>query len=430
MVVAGDLDRLQSLLQHRERITVVAGRRYASRRGAHQIVSWVERLAPHARIMGMETASLRDVLEAPIPLPVQRENASSQRPRYMAAGTRVRPGALPSSDAADLVLIIDDADLDAELWHAMPARSVGSCDPAVDRMALAQEQTLSHLEPFLDHADALAAGIYRNLLPDTVANVAAALESQGEVGAARTSDEVAALNDGCGRAYRAHLQVYERCVDSSDGCPMAPRMYLVGGVRFGSVVPPVAIPEGCADTMGRDPVAELHEVARESARITAEALDPIWVARADRAASLAEVYGALEDACWPRRRRFAPEDVAEARRRLERVGQYVASDEPPRDEAHWLVSDDSFHVPGLGTVRQLVRHVPGDGSPGSRAVAEGRALREFLLSRARCNGGRGALPRAVAAVDVARGDVAFFGYLYDEELSCGELGPLFASGPG
>jgi hypothetical protein len=202
-------------------------------------------------------------------------------------------------------------------------------------------------------------------------------------------------------------------------------MFLVGGARIGAPEPSVFVPDGCAEIVGLDVVERVRALGREAAEVAADHLDEDWVVLADRLGAVTEVHAALEDACEPRRRRFAPEDLADSRARLARIGAALASSEPPRAGA-WTFEPDRFHVPGVGPVRRFARYDPGPGSPASIAVSEARGLRQYVLSRAVCRGGT-ALPLAVALVEPRAAEVRYFGYLYEEELACAELPPLGAA---
>jgi hypothetical protein len=180
--------------------------------------------------------------------------------------------------------------------------------------------------------------------------------------------------------------------------------------------------------VGHYVVEQVRALGREAAEVAAGHLEEEWVVLADRLGAITEVHAALEDACEPRRRRFAPDDLAEARGRLARIGAALGSSEPPRAGA-WRFDADRFHVPGVGPVRRFARYDPGPGSPAATAVGEARGLRQFVLSRAVCRGATG-LPLAIALVQprAAEGDaVEFFGYVYEEELACAELPPVGAA---
>lgn len=122
-------------------------------------------------------------------------------------------------------------------------------------------------------------------------------------------------------------------------------------------------------------------------------------------------------------RRFVAGDLAEARGRLRRIGETLASPELARSGARWQIEAAELFVPGVGPMRQFARFEPGAGSVNPSIAAEARALREFVLSRALCRSGHDPRPLSVLVAGVDGGPPGFFGYLYAEELFCGELPP-------
>lgn len=416
MVVAGDLAPLRAALEGHDAVTLQLGRRLGDPEQVARLEALVRALRPGMAITAEDVAA--DPFGAS-PLPLEREADDGEaRPRYRHDGTMA-----PSPGGAAR-LVVDDAGIDPLRWRALPARAVGSCQAPMAALARGQEQALAELEPFLDHADATLWQVYRPALLALLPRLRDELEPyRAPPGRATLDDPRAHELHQCGHAYWRYLQGFERCGGEPEGCVPAPRVFLVGGARIGSAEPDVWIPEGCAAALGRDYVLELRAVASESAQVAQEHLAPSWSALADRAGAITEVYDALEDACAPRRRRFAAADLAAARGRLAAIGQALASDEAAPSGAGWALEGEPFHVPGYGPVRQLARYRAGPGSATEAAVAQARALRELVLGRALCRAGQPALPLAVALVG-AGGEVEFFGYFFEEELSCGELPPL------
>lgn len=80
-------------------------------------------------------------------------------------------------------------------------------------------------------------------------------------------------------------------------------------------------------------------------------------------------------------------------------------------------------LPGLGPVRQHARFDAGPGSPAREVVAQSKALRQFVLSRALCRSGWAPMPLVVMVLGSSTEPVRFFGYFYEEELICGDLAP-------
>jgi hypothetical protein len=86
--------------------------------------------------------------------------------------------------------------------------------------------------------------------------------------------------------------------------------------------------------------------------------------------------------------------------------------------------DGSFHVPGVGAVRQLARFDGGTGSASRALVGEARALRRFARERSRCVARPGDPPVMMVLIESASAKPEFLGFFHGEELDCGDLGPL------
>ncbi|MCA9656648.1 MAG: hypothetical protein H6712_05395 [Myxococcales bacterium] len=415
MQTAGDLESLRQALAGSTAISIRPGPRLRGPEWEARLQGLAHALAPQTTLAAGAgpTAAFSDRS-----LPLHRLDADVGRPRYA-----WDQGPLPGSTDGSAVLVIDDAAIDPARWRALPARTVGSCDAPMAALATGQEQSLAELEPFLDHADAVLWQVYRAALTATLPRLSSELEPYAALRSRTELDDEAAWEQyQCGHAYWEYLQGFAHCGAEADGCPMAPRVFLMGGARIGTAEPSVYVPEGCAAKVGRDYVVELRNVAAESAEVATEHLAPDWVALSDRLGALTEVYEALEDVCAPRRRRFTDEDLLALRQRLAAIGETLAADEHARPEGRWERVELPFHVPGLGPVQQVAEYAAGPGSASERAVAQARALRELGLRRALCRTGEPTLPLAVAVTD-GRGEVGFFGYFFEEELICGDLWP-------
>ncbi|MEM9458796.1 MAG: hypothetical protein AAGF11_31755 [Myxococcota bacterium] len=424
MLTAGDPGPLRQALGRHGSVALALGDRLGGPQWAARTRSLVEALHPAATVV---SGSAPDDPFTGVTLPLDRvtDQDDAVRPRYRWTG-----GSLPASSEASATLVMDDAELDPGRWRALPARVVGSCQEPLAALAAGQEQSLAELEPFLDHADAVLWQVYRSTLQATVPRLSAELESYQAVRTRAEFDDNGSWEQyQCGHAYWEYLQNFVQCGAEAPRCLSAPRIFLIGGARIGTAEPSVYIPSGCAAKVGHDYVSELRTIATEAAEVAQEHLSPSWSALADRLGVVTEVYDTLSDVCVPRRRRFAPEDLVAARERLASIGRALASDAPALPTGQWTVVEQPFHVPGFGPVQQVAFYEAGEGSPSRAAVAEARALRELVLTRALCRSAHPALPLAVALVEGASGRVESFGYFFEEELFCGELPPLLGEVP-
>jgi len=409
MLSAGDVDELAAALARHPEVTLSLGPRLAGATWAERGTTMVAALSPATRVAGSGQRELTALVEPASELQALRREATREgRPRYAAKLGLVR------SAGAGPVVGIDDVVVDQARWQALASSSVGTCEPAMAALADGQEAALARLAPFLDHADAEIERVYRAKLRGVVPGLSKQLAER-----AGAQDDRGA----CVRGYQAHVQAYAACVaDARVSCPGTPRFVLAGGARLVAVDANAAVGERCPALVGRDPAAELRGLADAAATEVSATLDGGWTVLADRLGTLTEVHAALEDVCVPRRRRFAADDVAEARARLARIGVALASDEV-RADGRWVSSGERLTVPGLGPTRVVQRYEAGAGSVNAVIVGEARALREFVLSRGLCKAGHAALPMGVV-VGVPGEAAEFFGYFYEEELMCGALAPL------
>ncbi|MBV1859361.1 MAG: hypothetical protein KUG77_13175, partial [Nannocystaceae bacterium] len=222
----------------------------------------------------------------------------------------------------------------------------------------------------------------------------------------------------CGHARFVRLQDAATCLQGKR-CEAGPRLVLRGGATVAMPAPPWS-PDDCSERLATDVEGALTSVATEATVVTVSQLEPRWVTLIDRVGAMGAVYEALEDLCSPRRRRFAAEDLTDARARLQRVERALGSD--ALDESgRWDVELGSTFVPGAGPATTLARFVPAEGGGSQTAVAEAKGVRRFLLSRSLCRSGYGELPLAVAIFEPGEPGAKHFGYLYEETLSCADL---------
>ncbi len=337
-------------------------------------------------------------------------------------------GAPPEYDAAEMslkgtsaqtVLVVGDAALDVQAWRALPAAWSGTCEPLYEALALSQEQSLAYVEPFLDHADTVLRLNFRAGLAGVLPELRDALGAYASPQAPADATAEQTKTHACGHARRLRVEAAALCVQG-DRCEVGPRLVLRGGA---AVVMPAApwSPADCDARVGTDVEAALREVARAASVASVSQLEPRWVTLVDRVGAMGAVYEALEDLCSPRRRRFAGEDLADARARLERVGRALGSD--TLDESgRWDLEPGAMFVSGAGPVTTLARYTPAEGGGSVTAIAEAKGVRRFLLSRSLCRSGYGERPLAVAVFEPGQPRPKHFGYLYEEALFCADLG--------
>lgn len=427
-LTAGDPSALAAALAEASTLTLMLGPRLTGDAWAQRGTGLVAALSPGTRVVGHRAARLEELgaedrgeLLAP-----RRSLSPDGRPRY-----KLPAGASTWLKGQEgVALVIDDAAVELDAWQALPAVSVGSCEPVMQALAEGQELALAQLGPFLDHADALLWAVYREQLRAFVPGFVRELAASGDAGdraRVRTrgdfADEEGWAKHQCEQAYAAQLGRYARCGEASAPCPEAPRVVLLGGARIAAPESGVTAGDHCPALVGRDYTAEIRRLGQAAAEAASEALDGEWTVLADRLGAVGEVHAALEDICTPRRRRFAAADLETARARLVHIGAALASDEREVGAGRWQIRDEPLVVPGLGPSRELARFEAGGGSHNAAIVAEARALREFVLSRSLCRAAHSPRPLAAAVGEADRG-LRFLGYFYEEELFCGGLPPL------
>lgn len=422
MRVAGDVDALAAALAG-QRWSVVVGPRLGEP-GRAAVSDLVARLSGEAALE-VERGALGAALHG-APSLVDRQVGASGRPIYGGAGLTIDP--VWRAEHPGATLVIDEAPVDLAEWGALPAFAVGTCEPPLRALADAQEASLAEVGPFLDRVDAALWRAFRAQLDAHMPALQAALTVDAEPRPRSAfADGVTYEAHRCGHAYWRYLQAYAACGPSPATCPVAPRIVLSGGARIGLAEPTIFVPEGCPGLLGRDYVDELRGLGRAAVAATTPGLSPEWSVLADRLGMIGEIYAALEDICVPRRRRFADADLEEARRRLGALGEALAAADL-RARGGWVSDEATIHVPGIGALRQLGRYDAGRGSLNQEIRASARGLREWVLRRAYCRQVPGEAPLAVVAVGAGGAPIGFVGLFFEEELFCGELGPLTGRG--
>lgn len=405
--IAGDLEGLRDALSNAGAVTawveprlISAGQGVATRRSLAQ-------LAPK----GTWAVEAKPWGDGVVGVPALRREPNAVTPRYAASG-------LSAQGITSTTVVVGDAPIDLTAWRALPAATAGSCQPAFDALALAQEQSLAYLEPFLDHADTVLRLQFRAELARVVESMradVAPFESPTPAEGASVAESEA---HACGHALFERVQDATTCL-RGDVCPLAPRLVLRGGLAVAMTAPPWS-PGDCSDRVPLGVEAQLQELATAATIATVSQLEPRWVTLADRVGAMGAVYEALDDVCSPRRRRFAAEDLTDARVRLQRVERALGSD--VLDESgRWDVEVGAVFVPGSGPVVTLATFVPAEGGASQSAVAEAKGVRRFLLSRSLCRSGFSERPLAVAVFEPGAAEATFAGFLYEETLACADL---------
>jgi hypothetical protein len=205
---------------------------------------------------------------------------------------------------------------------------------------------------------------------------------------------------------------------------MTPRLFLRGSARIGTVEPSDYIPTDCARRIDRDYVEALRAPARAAAEIAQDHLDVGWMILAERLATLSEVHDALAQVCTPARRRFSEADLETLRASVTELGLLFSATEVPAHDTRFLANDASFHVPGLGIVRQLARYDGGTGSASRSLIAAAKQLTRFTRAHTRCEPRPGEAPLMAMLIETRHAVPEFLGFYYAEELWCDGLGPL------
>lgn len=436
---AGDLDELAAALAKHARVGLLADIEVEVGVGAHvdaldtmRLAALVGQLAPDTAVhpIGPNDAKrphlAEVILEDP---PLVPATSPDGRTRW----------ALPEQlelDAAQLqrwaelgdpaVLVIGAVSVDTPAWRELATAAVGSCEPLLSALQTGQSQSLTLLEPFLDHADAVLAAAYAIELAQVVPQIEQEL-AEFEAERARTDFDAPGWERyQCGQRYLQYLQPFAACVRSSEAqsCEVTPRLFLRGSARIGTVEPSDYIPTDCARRIDRDYVEALRAPARAAAELAQDHLDTTWMSLTERLATLSEVHAALDSLCTPARRRFSEADIATLRASVAELGPLFTSDDPPPHDARFLVNDASFHVPGLGKVRQLARYDGGTGSASRALIAAAKQLANFGRAHARCVPRPGEPPLMTMLIETRSATPEFLGFYYPEELWCHELGPI------
>lgn len=449
---AGDVGALADALAKHSRVGLVVDASVAQAGGeldAMHLAALVGRLAPNTAVRPIASdggPTLAELIREDPPLmPATGDNGRTQwaTPDELELDVQRLHALAELGDPA--VLVVGPVGVDTPTWRQLATAKVGSCEPLLEQLLAGQRDSLSLLEPFLDHADEVLANAYVAELAAVVPGLREQLAEFEHDRDRRDFDAQGWARYQCGRRYHQYLQPFASCVAASERlgvgevarlegshgaggvktpCPTTPRLFLRGAARIGSVEPSDYIPTECPQLLGRDYVEELRAPARAAAEITGDNLDVRWMMLAERLATLAEIYDSLEQLCTAGRRRFADQQLAALRARVIEVGQLYQRDEQPAHDARFLANDANFHVPGIGKVRQLARFDGGTGSASRALIAAARELGKFDRVHAQCVARPGDAPLMAMLIDTARAKPQFLGFFYQEELWCEELGPL------
>ena len=306
------------------------------------------------------------------------------------------------------VLVLDRAPLSPSRWAATPTVVQGGCEALEADLGALQELGLVALEPFLEGIDDRLYAAYRRALVKAIPQLRRDLQR---------------LSPRCRAHYALQIDGLAECGESQSACPSRPRVYLVGGIRLGVPVPEAT--KACTDDRGLEEA--LGAPADLAVASTLADLDPAGSELADRLGHLTEAYGALQEICTARRWRFDPQDLDVLRREAAGIRRTMAASNAGAESPGWRSIQSAFRVPGTGTVRELARFEAGPGNLGDAVVRVAEGVRDLALERGRCPTPSGELP--LVAVLIEDGRVVFVDFVYDEQPSCGDMGPaLEASG--
>ena len=433
---AGDLEQLAAALAKHARVGLLVD---ADVKGLDtmQLAALVGRLAPDVAVhpIGSGDAKrprLAEVILEDLPLLPSMGPGGRTRWALPMANEALELDASRLQAWAELgdpaVLVIGAVEVDAPVWRELATAAVGSCEPLLSALLEGQSQSLTLLEPFLDHADAVLAAAYAVELAQVVPQIEQELAEFAPERARTDFDANGWARYQCGQRYLQYLQPFAACVKSGDAqtCQMTPRLFLRGSARIGTVEPSDYIPTDCARRIDRDYVEALRAPARAAAELAEDHLDVGWMILAERLATLSEVHAAIEQVCTPARRRFSEDDIQTLRDSVAELGPLFAREHAgayPAD-ARFLANDASFHVPGLGLVRQLARYDGGTGSASRALIAGAKQLTSFGRAHARCVPRPGEAPLMAVLIDTGGVEAEFLGFFYGEELWCEELGAL------
>ena len=172
----------------------------------------------------------------------------------------------------EAVLLVGPVGVDVGTWRELASGTVGSCEPLFGRILEGQGESLTLLEPFLDYADDVLGRIYLAELAAVVPELEAELEAFAAPATREDfDDEQSWARHQCGQRYHDYLEPFASCVATGGegdaaGCTTAPRMFLSGAARIGSVEPSDYIPADCPRRLGRDYVEALRAPARAASR--------------------------------------------------------------------------------------------------------------------------------------------------------------------
>ena len=430
---AGDIDALASALAKHSRVGLFVDTESGlTREDSMRLAALIGKLAPNAAVHPIANppgvgGALGDViLENPPLMPTTGADGRTQwgLPERLELDAERLRGWSEQGDGA--VLVVGTVEIESGIWRQLSSAAVGSCEPLLAALLDGQAQSLSMLEPFLDHADEVLESLYMAELAAVVPTLRKELTEFEKERERKDFDLVGWERYQCGRRYLQYLQPFAACVgeQGAPGCVSTPRVFLRGSVRIGSVEPNDYIPTDCPRRLDRDYVEALRQPARAAAELAPDHLDARWLILAERLATLAELHGSLTQLCTPSRRRFLAADLEALRVSVSDLGLLFSREETPASDARFLVNDGNFHVPGLGKVRLLAQYDGGTGSASRELLVAAKNLATFERTHAQCVARAGDGLMMAILIDTQARKPEFIGFFYDEELWCDELGPL------
>ncbi len=435
-IVAGNVDALRTSLSSYGTVALMLGPRVGGVVNEKEAYDLVTALSPQTKVVARGNQVLDSILRERGELPVRVQPVADGtrdvfgRPNYTWEGVALNTtwsDNAPALSGAEVMLVIDDANIDLAKWRKQPTSTIGSCEPILAAVGAARQAVQEQIAPMVVHTDRALSEAYREVVAGSIPALSRELAAY-EPGRQRHE-----FDDGpsftayeCGVAYRAVVDARAAC--ETGLCSYAPRLVLHQGVQIGAPTDDVFVPSGCPASYGRDVRSDVDAMATAAAEDVAGQLDAHWLELAQRAAVLGQLDATLQAACEPRRRRFGNDGLDQARAIVTELEGELEKPLSP-GTGRWVPHQGRMAIPGTGPVEMATRYEAGGNDASVLGADKLATLEKTLRQRETCRSGAVELPVVALLTDVATSEVRFMGYFYQEELVCEGLGPLTAD-PG